>query len=123
MRHKTSLAVPILSPNELNEYRGFEDLVLHLSVALPFDINHFDLAFRGAISLPTSSYEPDQPEHTYEYLGGQSYLFNYKYNNHNGLGVPVWYGSAQAQLSFGKYTLTSDVTLSEPVKRGSLFLE
>lgn len=104
--------------NELNQYNGFEDLQLHLSVGLPFDVNHLDFAIRGALSLPTAKHEPDQPEHTFEYFGSQSYLFNYRYNNRNGTGVPFLTGSAHLQLSFNKLTLVSDIYLSQPVKEG-----
>jgi len=105
--------------NELNEFNGFEDIHLRASLSLPFKVDNFDFAIEGGISLPTARHEPDEPTHTFVPLGGQSYIFNYHYNNNNGTGVPVWKLSATFQLTIDKITLLSTGSFYSPVSEGT----
>lgn len=116
--HNYLSGVNYITVNKLNEYKGFEDLFLHASVSLPFNINNFDFAMTGGVSLPTAKHEPDKPSHEAVPLGLPSYTFNYQYNNKNGLGVPVWTGQADVQLSLNKLTLTSSASLSKASAEG-----
>ncbi|MCD4769293.1 MAG: hypothetical protein K8R35_03920 [Bacteroidales bacterium] len=105
--------------NELNEFNGFEDIRLHASASLPFEVDIFDFSIEGGISLPTAKHEPDEPTHTFQFLGFQSYIFNYHYNNNNGIGVPAWNTSATIHLTFNKITLVSTGSFYSPFREGS----
>jgi hypothetical protein len=104
--------------NELSEFNGFEDLHMHISVSLPFDIDNIDFALSGGLSLPTASHKPDQPDHTYIHHDFQSYTFNYHYNYNNGLGVMTWDAAASLKLSLNKITLLASGSYKVPFEEG-----
>lgn len=105
----------IITVNTLREYNGFEDIFLHASLSLPFDIDLLDFALKGGISLSSAKHKPDKPTHSAIYLGLDSYDFNYHYNYNNGTGTPVWKAGADFQISFNKLTLYSTALFSSPL--------
>lgn len=110
-----------ITVNELNEYKGFEDLFIHASVSLPLIVKNFDFALTGGVSLPTARHEPAEPSHEAINLGFASYIYNYQYNNRNGMGVSVWKGLADIKLTLNKFTIASTALLSKPAKEGQSF--
>jgi len=96
-----------LSIDELNEYKGFDNLKLGLAFKVPLGLKHLDWILNGDISLPIFNNKPDQPAHTvYTPFSSSTTLISYYYKNKFGSGILI--GSLGTDLKFN----TSNFSIS-----------
>jgi hypothetical protein len=78
-----------VSIDELNEYKGPDNLNLGLSFGAPLGLEYFDLNITGNISLPVFDHTSEQPDHTtYTAKLATTYTqLNYYYKNKFGSGI------------------------------------
>jgi hypothetical protein len=88
-----------LSIDELNEYKGFDNLKLGLAFSAPSGLKHLNWIIHGNISLPVFNSRPDQPAHTvYAPLFATTTQISYYYKNKFGSGI--FTGSFGTDLKF-----------------------
>jgi hypothetical protein len=105
--------------NRLDESKGFGDLLLQASVRLPLEYKNYDLMVRGGYYLPVSGFEPLEPTIEFtDYTDVNSFTVNYRFNNKNGFGVPVFIISATGKFTANKFAVTAGYTMRDPVKEG-----
>jgi len=106
--------------NELSEYKGMGDLFLYTSLRLPFEYKWFDFRLSGGMFIPTAKFEPEEPTHTItDMIDLYNYTINYHFNNRNGFGVPLYRISAEAKISFSKFTFETGFNFRDPLKEGT----
>jgi len=77
-----------LSIDELNEYKGPDNLQLGLAFKAPLGLKNFDWIIHGNISIPVFSTRPDRPAHTvFTPLMATTTQISYYYKNKFGSGI------------------------------------
>lgn len=110
----------VVTVNKLSEYKGLGDLLFMLSVRLPMKYRWFDLSATGGLFVPSSKYEPQQPDHTVtDVTASNNYTINYQYRFKNGYGVPVYLVASAMKISAGKLTGEAVYSFRTPVKEGT----
>ena len=109
----------MITANTLNEYRGFGDLSFAAALRLPLEYKSWDLSLRGGIILPLAEHKPSQPTHSItDYTSPNTYNVNYQFNNNNGNGVPIYFVSTAAKVTFSKFSLEAGGCYRFPAKEG-----
>jgi hypothetical protein len=109
----------VVNTNSLNEYKGMGDITLSAALRLPMDYRMFDISIRGGLTLPVAEYKPSQPTHSItEYTAPNNYTVNYHFNNNNGNGVPLYFISGAAKVSFTKISLEARGGYRFPAREG-----
>jgi hypothetical protein len=77
--------------DELNEYKGLDNLDFGLSFRAPFGSKRVDWTVYGNISLPVFDHKPDQPNHSINtaQLATTYTQLSYYYRNKYGSGIPI----------------------------------
>lgn len=111
----------------LNELRGMADLLVSVSLRLPFEYKHADFSLGGGVFLPTAKHRPEQPHHTLinqelEMTDGTyktiQYTVKYWHIQPNGLGVPVYRLTASGKIGYQKLSLHVNSAFRFPAKIG-----
>jgi hypothetical protein len=104
----------------LTEVKGMGDLLLFTTLRLPVKYRWFDLSATGGLFIPTSRYEPEQPQNTVTNVTAvSSYTVNYHYNQTNGYGVRVYLLSASLKGGYRKFSFEGDFTFKTPKEEGT----
>lgn len=87
-----------LSIDELNEYKGPDNLKLGLAFKAPLGFKHLDWIIHGNISIPVFNTRPDQPAHTVFTSILETTQISYYYKNKFGSGILT--GALGSDLKF-----------------------
>ncbi len=110
----------VVTVNKLSEYKGLGDLLFKLTFRLPVKYRWFDLSATGGLFVPSSKYEPQQPDHTVTNItAANNYTVNYQYRFKNGYGIPVYLVASAMKISAGKIAGEVAYSFRTPVKEGS----
>jgi hypothetical protein len=108
-----------VSVNKLTEVKGMSDILLKATIRTPIYYKWFDFSVTGGIFIPSVEYKPKEPTHTLTNItGADSYTVNYRYNNKNGFGVPVYLISAAVKMGHKKVSGEAFWSFRTPVKEG-----
>lgn len=109
----------VINTNSLNEFKGMGDISLSAALRLPIEYEIFDISIRGGVTLPVAAYEPSQPTHSItDYIAPNNYTVNYHFNNNNGNGVPLYFLSGAAKVTFSRISLETRGGYRFPSREG-----
>jgi len=108
----------------LREYSGLEDLFLGLDLRAPFKTRKIDLAVTLGVSLPLASFEPKQPEHTFEFVdeGGTTMnQFTYRYYYPLGKGITIAHLGGMVKYRTSQWAFSTRMDYQHGLKDGKSF--
>ena len=105
--------------NQLQELKGFGDVLLIMSLRPPMKYRGFDFRITGGLFLPVSGYKPDLPSNTVTTAAANSYVINSYTRYANGYGVPVYLLSGSMKAGIKKFTFEADFSFRTPKKEGT----
>jgi hypothetical protein len=109
-----------LSIDELNEYKGPDNLQLGLAFKAPLGLKSFDWTIHGNISLPVFSAKPDQPAHTvFTPLMATTTQISYYYKNKFGSGILTGAFGTDLKFHTSHFSILLSGNFTAPLKEAT----
>jgi len=109
-----------LSIDELNEFKGTDNLKLGLSFRVPLGTEYLDWNAYGNIALPVFNNRPDQPDHSiFTPLFATSTQINYYYRNKFGSGILTGVFGTDLKINASKISVILSGNFTAPLKEGT----
>jgi hypothetical protein len=109
-----------LSIDELNEYKGCDNLKLGLDFSVPSGLKHLDWIIHGNISLPVFNNRPDKPDHTvYAPLFVTTTQISYYYKNKFGSGILTGELGTDVKFNSSNFSVLLSGNFTTPLKEAT----
>ncbi len=109
-----------LSIDELNEYKGPDNLKLGLSFRVPLGLEYMDWTANGSISLPVFNNEPDPPDHTiFTPFSATTTQISYYYKNKFGSGILTGAFGTDLKINTSNISVILSGNFTAPLKEGT----
>jgi hypothetical protein len=108
-----------LSIDELNEYKGPDNLKLELSFRAPLGLDFLDWALHGNISLPIFDPKPEQPDHNISTPFSSTTQISYYYRNKFGSGIMTGALGTELKINTSNVSIFLSGSFTYPLKEGT----
>ena len=115
---------PVVSHDIVTNHAGIEDLYLGVDIRAPLKTRKVDVAVTLGARLPTASFEPSAPEHSFESTrrdGDLYHNFTYRYNYTRGQGITVARAGTMIKYRLTKFAFTARVDYEHGLTDGKSF--
>ena len=129
VRQRTQYIVPIdpdpvVSHDVATNHAGLEDLYVGVDMRAPLKTTKIDIAVTLGAPLPTASFEPSAPEHSFESTrrdGDVLHRVTYRYHYTRGKGVPVARAGTMIKYRLAKFAFAARVDYEHGLTDGKSF--
>ena len=115
---------PVVSHDVVKNHSGTEDLYVGVDMRAPLKTRKVDIAVTLGATLPTASYEPTVPEHSFESTrrdGDQIHKFTYRYHYPQGKGVTVASAGTMIKYRLAKFAFAARVDYAHGLTDGKSY--
>ncbi|MEX1240711.1 MAG: hypothetical protein WEB30_13380 [Cyclobacteriaceae bacterium] len=115
---------PVVMHDVTKEYSGLEDLYVGVDLRAPINTRKVDISLTLGATLPVASYEPKEPEHSFEVqqeAGMNTNAFTYRYYYPLGRGIVIAQLGGMVKYRLPKWAFSARVDYQHGLKDGKSY--